>query len=199
MTKFDFRRVFGADQPTGHRGAVLAPTPWLADPGGKITDLASGTLIDRGDLTLVDSPMWRKLGLALATYRPPAGMTGAAGHLRVAMVTEELRLLDTAVHDAHQFLSTRHSGGVRLSTHPVVVQRMGALIAGLHALAAADLAECARTDAGLDWLTDEIDTAASHLIKLVGGRAMLADNAVELRTLVTTLNRIYLQDGTCSN
>ncbi|MGH3156361.1 MAG: hypothetical protein ACRDNF_07295, partial [Streptosporangiaceae bacterium] len=61
----------------------------------------------------------------------------------------------------------------------------------------ADPALALASPAARQWLAEQVDAVALSLIKLAGGRSMLAGGMVELRTVLLTVNRIYLAGQSC--
>jgi hypothetical protein len=185
----------------GHRGLLFAPQCWLGDSRYAVIDLDQEREVDRESLRFLPSPLWQQQGFGLASYpwnvdaeqvRPGQLLTS----FRSAVVRQQLRALHLAVEWCHKFLSSRMVGDQRLGQHPVVVQGLGRVIRDLYALRTVDLAGVL---ADRSWFIDEVDNVAEQLIKLVGGRAMLSGQMVQLRTMLLTLNRLYLEDPACTS
>lgn len=202
-----FARALGAPYVPGRRGLALAPEALLADLGSGVIDLVGGQRIDPTQLTVVENPVLSRWGLAAVRYpSPDPGLVAPTERdsrllraLRVAILEEERVTLGRAVRWCQDFLSSRRTGGHKLSTHPNVAYQMAALVAAASALAAVDLPATLGTEAGRGWLVCNLDEAHEQLTRMVGGRSMLAGNMVQLRAVTLTVNRLYIGRGTCSN
>lgn len=192
-----FRQVLGENLVPGRGGFVVAPTQSLVD--GKVFDLATGP-IDPAGLIGLPHPVLTGSGLTVARYRASTGAVdpGLLVVLRSALVAEAQAVLVAAARKCHEFLASRRSGGLKLSTHPVVAHQVAGAVAVVESLRHADVTAALSTSAGRAWLVSTVDEAAASLGKLVGGRALLAGNLVALRAVLLTVNRIYLGGDPCT-
>jgi hypothetical protein len=202
-----FTEAFGEHLLAGHCGLLAATRDMLEDPAWRPVDLAEGKPIDAAALTRLPNPLLARQGYVVCRYASPdaGSVVGAdvegdrADALRAALLEQERLAIGAAVHGCHEFLAGRRTGGQRLSAHPAVAARLGELVAEAAVLQRADAATALATAAGRRWLLAQVDAIALGLIALAGGRALLADGAVQLRTVLLTINRIYLAGQTCSN
>jgi hypothetical protein len=145
---------------------------------------------------LLDAPLWERQGLGIAAYHEVArgARRGASLHrLREVAIEEQLRAVGAAVRHCERFLAGRQTGSQRLASHPAVAHNLARLIADAAALTSANFTAGLRAPAGRAWLTAEIDAVVAQAIKLAGGRSLLAGQAVQLRMLLLTFNRLYLE------
>lgn len=210
-----FTEAFGEQLLPGRRGLLVATRDMLEDPRWRPVDLAEGKPIDLAALIPLPNPLLARQGYTICRYASPGSDADArseaaldadldvegdrADALRTALLGQERLAISAAVRGCHEFLAGRRTGGQRLSAHPAVAARLGALVAEAAVLQRADAATALATAAGRHWLVAQVDAVALGLIALAGGRALLADGAVQLRTVLLTVNRIYLAGQTCSN
>lgn len=192
-----FRRVLGDGHVPGWRGLLVAPRATLAR--AQVVDLTSGS-VDRAALTELPHPVLRRCGLVVARYPGTAepGPAGLVVTVRAALVAEAQRVLVAGARYCQDFLASRRSGGRRLSAHPVVAHQVAGAVAAVAALRYADVSAALADPAGRDWLVSSVDDAAAALVKLAGGRSLLAGHLVALRTVLLTVNRVYLGGDPCT-
>jgi hypothetical protein len=204
--------AFGERYLAGYDGLLLAFRPMLADPAWRALDLAAGRPVH--SIQELDNPLLARQELVVCRYTP-SGVSGSGvggsnellPALRTVLLAEERRVIAASVHRCEHFLASRRTGsgmgpstgGRKLSSHPVVANQLAALVAGAAALKRADSVIALGTAAGREWLTEQVDAVAVNLIKLSGGRSMLAGHMVQLRTVLFVVNRIYLAGQPCSN
>jgi hypothetical protein len=185
----------GGAVQVGHRGLLLsAPTPAGTGWSGPVVDAGTGRDVDPAHLTELPNPLLRRIGLSVLRY--PATESADSPELltevRLSLLAEEQRALVAGVQWCQDFLDSRRAGVQKLSAQPVVAHQAAALFSDAVALLRADLPAALSTAAGRDWLVAEVDATAERLIKLAGGRALLAGQMVSLRTVLLLTNRIYL-------
>jgi hypothetical protein len=183
---------------------LLAPHRWLTDSRYVIVDMERELPLELRSLRLLPNPVWEQQGLCVASYaaHADADLLSAGALLcrfRLALIRGQLDALHRAVDWCHSFLSSRSIGEQRLGQHPAVMLSLGRVVRDLYALQCADLTDYLGAQSDRTWLIEEIDTVAEQLIKLAGGRAMLSGQMVQLRTVLLTMNRLYLEDRGCSN
>ncbi len=201
--QLDFSVVYtaslGDNRLPGHRGWVLAPECWLRDETYEVVDLWSGMPVPARQVTLVNNPVWQRRQLAVARYSFTDDTGRNEPHVllarfRQALVDEQIRVIRAASNWCREFLASRTIGTQTLGSHPAVAQVMAALVRDVYALNAGVRATQLDTPGWRAWLIDEVDSIGEQLIKLAGGRAMLDGQMVYLRTLLLTLNRLYLEE-----
>ncbi|HEY1293358.1 MAG TPA: hypothetical protein VGJ60_09770 [Chloroflexota bacterium] len=177
----------------GYRGWVLAPMRLLTHPDYPVVDLRTGRPVQ---VTAVHNPTWEHAGFGIGRYAEPmvAPDDTPLISFRLALVREEVRVLGQALAWCTTFLNARTTGDQALARHPAVMQVHARLVAELFVLQSTDMREAIATSAGRRMLCHGVQSAGEQLIKLSGGRAMLAGHMVSVASLLATLNRMYLED-----
>ncbi|MEV4267957.1 hypothetical protein [Micromonospora aurantiaca (nom. illeg.)] len=188
----------GSGQAAGYAGLVLADRD--AAPV-EAFDLTTGAVLGAERLTVVPHELLTRAGLVVLRYRAAGGPADAPALrlFRQALADAERDALGEAVRWCRRFLAGRRSAGQRLSAHPVVAHQMAGLVARAAALRQTDAAAALAEPAGRAWWVREVDGLARDLIRMAGGRSVLAGQMAQMRTALLYANRIYLDGAPCSD
>ena len=145
------------------------------------------------DHTLINHPVFIQEGWVIGQIAAQAQPVSSGGLdielFRQALLRAELRQLSRYLEQTHVYLKSRDDGTHTLDNHPVLEQAQAQVISELHK--ARVILEQSNPSEMYHLIIEAIDQAALILIKIIGGRAMLKGQAVQLRTLFKLINKLF--------
>jgi alkylation response protein AidB-like acyl-CoA dehydrogenase len=145
------------------------------------------------DHTLINHPVFTQEGWVIGKIAEQAQAVNDEGMdfqlFSQALLSAQLQLLNRCLEQTHVYLKSRDDGTHTLDNHPVLEQAQAQVISELHR--ARVILDQSNPTPMYHLAVEAIDQAALILIKIIGGRAMLKGQAVQLRTLFKLINKLF--------